>query len=410
MAIDSARMMAELEELSRIGRTASGGVTRLGLTAENAAAKELVARWMGEAGLAVRHDAAANLIGRLGGDGSAIILASHLDSVIDGGRFDGPMGVLIALEVARLLAGNEVELARPVEVVAFSDEEGTRFGTGFFGSRAMLGKLPLDVLDRKDKDGITVAQAMEELGYPPHKIKEATRDPGEIAAYLEVHVEQGAVLDRLEYPVGVVTGIAGPAHLQATLQGRADHAGATPMNLRKDPLVAAAQVILATEKLAQEASPTAVATVGKIWVEPGVVNVIPELAGFSLDIRDVDKATRNGLIESILEVLQEVCAARQIEWAVEEHLRVDPVPLSSRMQATLAEACREAGVPVHKMPSGAGHDAMIFASLIETGMLFVRSRGGVSHSPAERTDEADIAVATEVLWRAVTDWGASNAS
>jgi len=403
MAIDSARMMSELEELSCIGRTASGGVTRLGLTAENAAAKELVARWMGQAGLTVRYDAAANLIGRLGGDGPAIVLASHLDSVIEGGRFDGPMGVVIALEVARLLAGKQGELARPVEVIALSDEEGARFGTGFFGSRAMLGKLPPDVLDRQDKNGLTVAQAMDKLGYPPHKIGQAARDPGEIAAYLEVHVEQGAVLDQLDCPVGVVTGIAGPAHLQVTLQGRADHAGATPMNLRKDPLVAAAQVILTAEKLAKEISPTAVATVGKVWVEPGAVNVIPGLAGFSLDIRDVEKTTRDALVQSILAILQEVCSARQIEYAVEEHLCVDPVPLSSRMQDTLARACGKAGVPIHNMPSGAGHDAMVFAPRVETGMLFVRSRGGVSHSPEERTDETDIAIATEVLWRAVMD-------
>jgi len=403
MAIDSARMMSELEELSCIGRTASGGVTRLGLTAENAAAKELVARWMGQAGLTVRYDAAANLIGRLGGDGPAIVLASHLDSVIEGGRFDGPMGVVIALEVARLLAGKQGELARPVEVIALSDEEGARFGTGFFGSRAMLGKLPPDVLDRQDKNGLTVAQAMDKLGYPPHKIGQAARDPGEIAAYLEVHVEQGAVLDQLDCPVGVVTGIAGPAHLQVTLQGRADHAGATPMNLRKDPLVAAAQVILTAEKLAKEISPTAVATVGKVWVEPGAVNVIPGLAGFSLDIRDVEKTTRDALVQSILAILQEVCSARQIEWASEEHLCVDPVPLSSRMQDTLARACGKAGVPIHNMPSGAGHDAMVFAPRVETGMLFVRSRGGVSHSPEERTDETDIAIATEVLWRAVMD-------
>jgi allantoate deiminase len=400
MAVDVARMMAELDELSRIGRTASGGVTRLGLTPENAAAKELVARWMAEAGLSVRYDAAANLIARLGGDGPAIVLASHLDSVIDGGRFDGPMGVVIALEVARLLAGEKVEPARPLEVVAFSDEEGTRFGTGFFGSRAMVGALPRDILDRKDKNGLSIAQAMQALGYPPDRIGDADRDPGEVIAYLEVHVEQGSVLDQLEVPVGVVTGIAGPAHLQVTLRGRADHAGATPMNLRRDPLAAAAQVIVAAEKLAKEVSPTAVATVGQVWVEPGAVNVIPGLAVFSLDIRDVEKATRDELIGSILDVLRQVCADRQIEWDVEEHLRVDPVPLSPRVQAALAQACREVGVPVHRMPSGAGHDAMIFAPLAETGMLFVRSREGVSHSPAERTDEGDIAVAAEVLWRA----------
>lgn len=401
MAVDSTRMMAQLEALSRIGRTASGGVTRLGLTPENAAAKKLVAGWMVEAGLTARYDAAANLIGRRGGDGPAIILASHLDSVVEGGRFDGPMGVVIALEVARQLAGDDVAQAHPVEVIAFSDEEGTRFGTGFFGSRAMLGQLPPDILDRKDRDGISIARAMEELGYPPHRIGDAARDPGEIAAYLEVHVEQGSVLDQLGYPVGVVSGIAGPAHLQAILRGRADHAGATPMNLRRDPLVAAALVIVAAEKLAREASPTAVATVGRVWAEPGAVNVIPELAGFLLDIRDVDKATRDGLIESILGVVREVCGDRQIEWEVEDHLRVDPVPLSSSMQALLVRACEDAGVPVHRLPSGAGHDAMIFAPLVETGMLFVRSPDGVSHSPAEKADEADISAAAEVLWHAV---------
>lgn len=401
MAGESMHIMRQLEGLSEIGRTASGGVTRLGLTRENAAAKDMVAAWMRDAGLTVRYDAAANLIGRLGTAGPAIVLASHLDSVLDGGRFDGPMGVLIALEVARRLAPRQEQLSTPIEVIAFSDEEGTRFGTGFFGSRAMLGELPADILDRRDRAGISIAQALEELGYASQEIGTAARHPDEIAAYLEVHVEQGAVLDQLGYPVGVVSGIAGPAHLLVTMKGRADHAGATPMYLRRDPLLAAADVILAAERLAVKASSTAVATVGTTRVEPGAVNVIPGLAQFSLDVRDVDKASRDGLLHSILAHLEAVCGAREIEWLVEEHLRVDPVALSPRIQSVLQQACEEAGVPAHTMPSGAGHDAMIFAPRVETGMLFVRSRGGVSHSPAEQTDEADIATAADVLWRAV---------
>jgi allantoate deiminase len=309
--------------------------------------------------------------------------------------------VLLGLEVARRLAPTQAQLSTPIEVIAFSDEEGTRFGTGFFGSRAMLGELPADILDRRDREGVSIAEALEELGYRPQEIDTAARNPAEIAAYLEVHIEQGAVLDQLEYPVGVVTGIAGPAHLLVTLKGRADHAGATPMHLRRDPLLAAADVMLAAERLATQASPTAVATVGTTRVEPGAVNVIPGLAQFSLDVRDVDKATRDGLLDSIFAHLEAVCGAREIDWEVEEHLRVDPVALSPRLQSVLRQACRETGVPAHTMPSGAGHDAMIFAPQVESGMLFVRSRGGVSHSPAELTDEADIAIAADVLWRAV---------
>jgi allantoate deiminase len=401
LALESARVTAHLEALSEIGRSASAGVTRLGLTSENAAAKELVAGWMREAGLATRYDAAANLIGRLGPPGPAIVIASHLDSVLDGGRFDGPLGVLLGLEVARQLAPRQEQLSTALEVIAFSDEEGTRFGTGFFGSRAMLGELPPGILDRRDQAGVSIAQALEDLGYDPQEIGTAARQPGEIAAYLEVHVEQGAVLDQLGYPVGIVSGIAGPAHLLVTLTGRADHAGATPMHLRRDPLPAAADVILAAERLAVHISPSAVATVGMARVKPGAVNVIPGQVQFSLDVRDVHPATRDRLIQAILAHVEAVCAARQIEWTVEEHLRVDPVPLSPRMQAVLGEGCQAAGVPVHIMPSGAGHDAMVFAPYVDTGMLFVRSRGGVSHSPAEKTEEADIAVAAKVLWDAV---------
>lgn len=403
LGVDSARVMRQLEELSHIGGTASGGVTRLGLTLANAQAKQLVAGWMRNAGLTVSYDAGANLVGRLGGAGPAIVMASHLDSVIEGGRFDGCLGVVMAVEVARLLGSAQADLAHPVEVTAFSDEEGTRFGTGFFGSRAMLGKLPQGILDLADKNGVTIGQAMERLGYPAENIGQAVRHPEEMLALLEVHIEQGSVLDQLGYPVGVVTGIAGPAHFQVTIQGRADHAGATPMSLRRDPLAAAAQVILAAEKLAREVSPTAVATAGKIRTEPGAVNVIPGMADFSLDIRDVGKESRDALIDSILESLEVACRSRQVSWEVEEHLRVDPVPLSPWVQDVLARACEAAGAPVHRMPSGAGHDAMIFAPLVDTGMLFVRSRDGISHSPRERTEEAEIGEATEVLWRAVRE-------
>lgn len=399
--VNSSRIMARLEELSQIGRTPSGGVTRLGLTPEEWAAKTAVARWMEEAGLRARFDAAANLIGCLDGVGDPVVLGSHLDSVIEGGRFDGVLGVLVALEVAQQEAPSRDTSGRPLEVIAFTDEEGTRFGSGFSGSRAMLGVLPAGVLDRRDTAGIAFGQALQAQGFPPERIGDAARDPRRIHAYLEVHIEQGAVLGRLGLPVGVVTGIAGPVHWRVTLTGRAGHAGATPMNMRQDPLMAAARVFAAVEDAARDVSPTAVATVGKVRVEPGAVNVIPRLVEFSLDVRDIDRDSRDRLIDSVRGALEETCRARGVECEVQEQLNVDPVPLSPRTQDLLADACAAAGAPVHRMPSGAGHDAMVFAPVVETGLLFVRSRGGLSHCPEEWTDEADIRTAAEVLAEAV---------
>jgi len=399
--IDADRLWSRLSELAEIGKSEGGGVTRLSFTEEERAAKDLVASYMQEAGLAVREDAAGNLIGRREGrvgDAPIVLTGSHVDSVRNGGDFDGPLGVLGAVEALRTMDERGVETERSVEVVAFTDEEGARFSFGMVGSRATGGTLTPEHLANQDENGVSIAEAMRASGLDPGRIDEAARAPGSVYAYVELHIEQGRILESKNLSVGVVTGIAGPAWLRFTLAGEAAHAGTTPMDLRRDALAAAAAVIGRIEREAARTG-TSVGTVGQLELLPGGINIIPGQVTFSLDLRDIDEDVRNAVEARIMHEAALLCEKRGVELETKTLQRLPPAPCSSLVRDAAREACEALGFEPFGLASGAGHDGMHLTELCPIGMIFVRSKDGLSHNPAEYSSKEDCAAGAEVLYR-----------
>ncbi len=395
--INRERLEKHIEELSQFGMQSSGGINRFSFTEEEVRGNEYIQQCMEEAGLTVSFDAVGNVIGELpGNEGKApIIIGSHIDTVPHGGKFDGALGVLAAIEVAHSLKDQGVQLTSPLKIVSFKDEEGTRFGFGLLGSRAMAGILKEEELEWKDDQGISIKDAMIEVGLEPEKINEAKVK--QVAAYLELHIEQGKVLENEDVPVGIVTGIAGPSWKEVTVKGLSEHAGATPMPIRQDALVAASEMILNVEQIALKYK-DAVATVGKLTVKPNGVNVIPGEVTFSLDVRDVDNERCAKIVTEISEMIQAVSEKRGVQSEITELQTVSSVQADAKLQAIIKEAIVSKGVKPISLVSGAGHDAMNFASLCPMGMIFVRSKDGISHNPLEFSSMDDCAIATDVLY------------
>ena len=399
--IDADRLWSRLSELAEIGQSEGGGVTRLSFTEQERAAKDLVASYMREAGLVVREDAAGNLIGRRegrAGDASVVLTGSHVDSVRNGGDFDGPLGVFGAVEALQTMDERGVETERPVEVVVFTDEEGARFSFGMIGSRATAGTLTTEHLANEDENGVSIEEAMRASGLDPGRINEAARAPGSVYAYVELHIEQGRILESKNLPVGVVTGIAGPAWLRFTLAGEAAHAGTTPMNLRRDALVAAAAVIGGIEREAARTG-TSVGTVGQLDLSPGGINIVPGQVTFSLDLRDIDEDVRNDVEARIMHEAALLCEERGVELETKTLQRLPPAPCSALVQDAAREACETLGFEPFGLASGAGHDGMHLTELCPIGMIFVRSKDGLSHNPAEYSSKEDCVAGAEVLYR-----------
>ncbi len=403
--VDGGRLWKRLSELAEIGKREEGGVARLSFTPQERAAKDLAASYMREAGLAVREDAVGNLFGRREGrdPGSpAVLVGSHIDSVLNGGDFDGPLGVLGGIEVLQTMDEEGVRTERPVEVVAFTDEEGARFSLGMIGSRALAGTLSREDLRFEDRDGVSIERAMRDAGLDPGKVGGAARPAGSLAAYIELHIEQGRVLENENLPVGVVTGIAGPVWLRLSFTGEAGHAGTTPMGARRDALAAAAEVAGVIEEEASGTGST-VGTVGQIEARPGGINIIPGRVELSLDLRDIDEAVRDRIEGRIRARAGEVCERRGVELEFEEIQRLPPAPCSEEIRTTIAAACEEEGIRPYSLPSGAGHDGMHVAGLCPVGMIFVRSKGGVSHNPKEWSSPEDCEAGCKVLYWTVLD-------
>lgn len=408
--INGERLWRRIHELGEIGRRENGGVTRLSLSEEERSAKDLVISYMEEAGLSVREDAAGNLIGRREGsnpDAPVILVGSHVDSVYNGGDFDGPLGVLAGVEVLQTMQEKGIETEHPVEVVAFTDEEGARFFFGMIGSRALAGKLSGRDLRHTDANGVSVAEAMREYGLDPDRIGEAARPEGSAKAYVELHIEQGRVLESEDLPAGIVSGIAGPVWLRFTLTGETGHAGATPMNLRRDALAAAAEIMGIIEEEAA-ATGTTVGTVGQIEARPGGINIIPGDVAFSLDLRDIDEKVRDGVEERVRERAAEVCGRRGVGMGVEELQRLAPAPCSDLVRNAVERACERVGIRPFTLQSGAGHDGMQLTGLCPMGMIFVRSKDGISHNPEEYSSKEDCAAGCGVLYYAVRDLAMGN--
>jgi len=396
--IDRERLERRMTELARIGGRDTA-VSRLGLSADEQRARDLVGAWLSKRGARVRRDAAANLFARFGGEGKVILVGSHLDSVPEGGRFDGALGVLCAIEAVESLVDAHVRLRRPVEVVAWADEEGARFGVGLFGSAAMFGHLASGIGDRRDRDGVSIAEALRALGERGDPVA-ARRDPAELAAYLELHIEQGPRLERAGVPLGVVSDIVGIYHARVTIRGRADHAGATLMTARADALAAASEVVLAVERMAR-GRPDSVGTVGEIAVRPGAKNVVPGECVFSLDLRAA--RDHDGLVREVLASVTSIAGSRGVDASVDELARLPVTSLDPKIRDVLKRATRSIGVDAPELVSGAGHDAQSPAlSGVPTGMIFVRSSGG-SHTPREFAAVDDAALGAQALANAIKE-------
>jgi allantoate deiminase len=359
-------------------------------------AGEAVRGWMREAGMATRRDAIGNVAGRLeGGGAGTLLLGSHLDTVRGAGRYDGMLGVLVAIACLERLRH---ELPFAVEVYGFADEEGVRYGTAYLGSGVVAGRFDHGDLARRDADGIAMADAIRDFGGDPGALAAARRDPDDLLGYCEVHIEQGPVLEDRGLPVGVVTGIAGQTRARVAFEGQAGHAGTVPMALRHDALCAAAEWIGAVESVARETDGV-VATVGEIAVAPGAPNVIPGRAEATLDVRQAEDRVRVEARDRLRESATAIAAARgvAVEWSIVQETAA--VECSPELTDRLARAVAAAGHPVARLASGAGHDAAIMASMTPVAMLFVRCEGGVSHHPAEAVAAADVAAAIDVLGR-----------
>jgi hydantoinase/carbamoylase family amidase len=401
-AVNLDRLLADLAIFAAIGADSQGGVTRLAFSQADQSARRLFQDKLSGAGLAVQVDALGNVFGRREGrdqDLPPVLLGSHLDSVPNGGRFDGPLGVLSALEVVRMLEDAGAKTHRALEVACFVAEESSRFGSGTIGSKAIAGKLKPEMLETlRDPEGRALADILRDCGLSPDRLAEVRRRPGEYHAYLELHLEQGAVLEHAGVPVGLVTGIAAPTRFRVTYTGRADHSGATPMGLRRDALVAGAELVLAVRRsVLAQGSPTSVGTVGVVRVLPNAMNVIPGQVTLGIDLREIDASAKSRIAKKVQAAARRIAKKWALEVRVETLADESPVPLPARIRQVGAAACRACGTPFLELPSGAGHDAMYLAEIAETGMIFVRCRGGVSHNPAEFVEPRDIAAGTSVL-------------
>ncbi|PWC31846.1 allantoate amidohydrolase [Azospirillum sp. TSO22-1] len=373
-----------------------GALTRLCFSPQHRAAADRLTAWMREAGMAVHLDPAGTVVGRYEGAQPgvpALLLGSHIDTVRNAGKYDGNLGVLAAVEAVAELNRLGERLPFAVEVLGFGDEEGVRFPVTLTGSRAAAGRFDPAALEGRDRDGVRFADALAAFGGDPVRIAEAKRDA---LAYLEVHIEQGPVLEAEGLPLGIVTAINGATRFTVTVTGMAGHAGTVPMDLRRDALAAAAEMALAVEARGASA-PGLVATVGRLETFPGAVNVIPGRVVFTVDVRASDDALRRSAVRAIQDACAAVASRRGVALDVQPGHDADAAPCSPGIVARIEAAVRRAGVRPFRLPSGAGHDAMAFTGVLPMGMLFVRCKGGISHNPAESITAEDADLAVRVL-------------
>ena len=399
LRVNGDRIMRHIHELAEFGKNPQGGVSRVAYSDADKQGREYVLGLLRKANLNVFVDAAGNLIGRRNGSANGLkplLIGSHIDSVPEGGNYDGVVGSMGAIEVAHTLVEKNVMLRHPLEVVIFQNEEG-----GLIGSRAMDGELTERELDLVSRSGKTIREGITFIGGDPAKLAEVRRKKGDIAAYLELHIEQGGYLDTEKIKIGVVEGIVGINWWDVTIEGFANHAGTTAMNNRQDALLAAAKFIEAVNRIVTSVPGRQVGTVGRINALPGAPNVIPGKVVLSLELRDLDAAKINMLYEKIRAEAQQIAAASRTTFDFKEINVNIPAPTDARIRSSITEAARELGLSTKLMPSGAGHDAQDMARLGPVGMIFVPSVGGISHSPREFSQPDDIINGANVLLHAL---------
>lgn len=406
IGVDIERLKQHIIELSNIGKDERGGIYRMAFTQEDYQAREWLLQKMKDIGLEASFDGALNVQAKLSGgkkDLPAIVLGSHIDTVPNAGALDGALGVLMGLECLQIIRENNISLNFPLELIAFSDEEG-RFG-GMFGSRSYAGLMTPGYLEEAtDLDGIYLKDALKVLGHDPYKALDAARAPHELNYFLEVHIEQGPVLYEHHHALGIVTDITGLFKWQITLSGSSNHAGTTPMNMRNDAFMGLADFAHEIPRIIDEnGSEHSKMTIGKVQLFPGSPNTIPGQAKFSLDVRDISGEKLSELQDAGRKALSAIARRRKLKFDFEELSFIDPVACNKKLIASFEKVSKKLDVNYITMPSGAAHDAQMVANIAPVGMLFVPSKGGVSHSPHEWTDWRDIETGANVLLNTVLE-------
>jgi len=401
------RIKKDLEELAKYNATPGNGLTRFSLTEEDQKARKYLKKEMKLLGIEVYEDAAGTIIGRIEGeikDGPVVMLGSHFDSVKNGGNFDGSAGVITGLEVARVIKENNIKTKYPIEIIGMIEEEGGRFGSGVFGSRAMVGKVTKEqLINNKDENGVSMYDAMQDFGINPEDIDKAKRDKSKLRAFIELHIEQGPILEKFNQNIGIVDFIVGIHEFKVIIKGRPDHAGTTPMDMRANPLDTAAKVISRISDYAKNAGEGTVATVGVLNVKPGAANIVPSEVMFTVDIRSKNSDCIDKVGKEIEELLKVETEDTEVKYEIVNMLNVKPVKLSEHIIEKFSNNCEKLGFSNRKMLSGAGHDAMIMAEITDVGLLFVPSKDGRSHCPEEWTDYEDLQKGIEVVLNTVLD-------
>ena len=402
MRIDRKRLEQSIEGLGRIGETPRGGLTRLALTDEDKRGRDWMVARMREAGLRVTVDQMGNIFGERAGSEPLppVLMGSHVDSVPTGGKYDGQLGVLCGLETIRTLNEHTIRTRHPVTLVIFTNEEGARFQPAMIASGVMAGKIALEeAYNVRDKDGIRLVDALERIGYLGSE--PCAERP--FRAYLELHIEQGPILEEEGLAVGVVEGIVAISWSRLTLHGVQDHAGPTPMRIRHDALVAAAEVVAGVRRIAREIGGDLVATVGHLTVSPNIVNAIPGEVTLSIDLRDPRTQTLDRALPLVDRVVHEACAREGVRYELDHYWRVPFTPFAAEVVAAVERAAAASGARYRRILSGAGHDAQYMAAIGPAGMIFVPSRGGRSHCEEEFTAMDDIEYGANTLFRAALD-------
>ena len=397
--LDPGRIMQRCDALARHSEL-PGGLTRVFLSREARAATDLVLGWMREAGMEAKLDAIGNAQARYEGARAGLpclMMGSHLDTVRDAGKYDGMLGVITAIECVQALNAAGKRLPFAIEIVGFGDEEGVRFGTTLLGSRAVAGIFDQSTLHAKDASGKSMREALVEFGLDPNRISALARKKQDVVAYAELHIEQGPVLEAEGLAVGVVSAINGFSRLRVTLRGVAGHAGTVPMKLRRDALAAAAECVLAVERIAKGHSEV-VGTVGRIEAKPGAINVIPGEVSFTVDVRAPQDELRTRSVAFIRAEIESVCEKREVRSEIETLQEFGSTACSPWLMEQMENAVKRQGLAVRRLPSGAGHDGMALKAITDICMLFVRCKGGISHSPLESITEADAAAGAKVLF------------
>jgi allantoate deiminase len=398
-------IVARIDELGNISE-AAGQLTRCFLSKEHRAAAECILGWMREAGMRARLDAIGNVCGRYEGDRPGLpclMLGSHYDTVRNAGKWDGPLGIITAIACVAELNRRNRRLPFAIEVIAFADEEGIRFASTLLGSRAVAGTFDESVLNSRDRDGISMREALSQFGLDPEHIGAAARARSELLAYVELHIEQGPVLEAEGLPVGVVTAISGATRLAVVLTGMAGHAGTVPMALRRDALAGAAECIAMIETFCRTDSGL-VGTVGTIDAMPGATNVIPGRVLFTIDMRAASNVQRRKAVADVVRQIEQIAKRRELALQVDVTHENRTVPCAPWLKAQAADAIAGEGFRVFELPSGAGHDGMAMIDIADVAMVFVRCRGGISHHPDEHVDGADVDAGARVLLRLIENF------